>query len=38
MYFKLKNKIEIKFFYKTHGYVVIKDFFKKKYIDLIKKK
>jgi len=38
MYFELKNKNEIKIFYNAHGYVVIKNFFKKNHINSIKKK
>ena len=38
MYFKNKEMENINSFYKEHGYVVIKNFLKKKYINKIKKK
>jgi len=38
MYFELKKKYEIKKYYNSYGYVIIKNFFKKKNINTIKKK
>ena len=38
MYFELKKKDEIKKYYNSYGYVIIKNFFKKKNINTIKKK
>ena len=38
MYFELKKKYEIKKYYNSYGYVIIKNFFKKKSINTIKQK